>query len=203
MASRSTPTASVSLWSRQQRLRTFSNTCTGRTGRIGYKGLATSFYTEHDEDIASVLTRTLLETNQEVPDFLEEHIPEGEAREKLKFEADSDSDGSEAGDGPGDDMGAATEGNNGDDGGSDAGAQDNHNGADSGTAAEGGNNGGGGWGVAAQDNHNGGGWGAAAQDETGGGNGHNNNRGQGDLNADQGRGNSSWGGNNASASSGW
>jgi len=31
-----------------------------------------------------------LETKQEIPDFLQEFVPEGEAREKLKFEADSD-----------------------------------------------------------------------------------------------------------------
>ncbi|CAK7217324.1 hypothetical protein SBRCBS47491_003125 [Sporothrix bragantina] len=62
----------------------------GRTGRIGHRGLATSFYTDRDEPMASVLTRTLLETKQEIPDFLEMYIPEGEARENLKFEADSD-----------------------------------------------------------------------------------------------------------------
>jgi ATP-dependent RNA helicase DDX3X len=65
-------------------------TLLGRTGRIGHRGLASSFYTERDEPIASVLTRTLLETNQEIPDFLESYQPEGEARNKLKFEADSD-----------------------------------------------------------------------------------------------------------------
>ncbi len=59
----------------------------GRTGRIGHRGLATSFYNDRDENIASVLTRTLLETNQHVPDFLEPYKPEGS---KLKFEADSD-----------------------------------------------------------------------------------------------------------------
>jgi ATP-dependent RNA helicase DDX3X len=62
----------------------------GRTGRIGHRGKATSFYTEHDEAIASVLTRTLLETDQEVPDFLQQYIPEGKRRDNLKFEADSD-----------------------------------------------------------------------------------------------------------------
>ena len=64
----------------------------GRTGRIGHRGLATSFYCERDEPIASVLTRTLLETKQDVPDFLEQYIPEGDARTNLKFEADSDFD---------------------------------------------------------------------------------------------------------------
>lgn len=42
--------------------------------------------------MASVLTRTLLETNQKIPDFLQMYIPEGEARENIKFEADSDFD---------------------------------------------------------------------------------------------------------------
>ncbi|KAL8387302.1 hypothetical protein RB595_010008 [Gaeumannomyces hyphopodioides] len=62
----------------------------GRTGRIGHKGMATSFFTDHDEPLGSVLVRTMLETQQEIPEFLSHHIPEGEARENLKFEADSD-----------------------------------------------------------------------------------------------------------------
>ncbi|KAH8907772.1 DEAD-domain-containing protein [Coniochaeta sp. PMI_546] len=62
----------------------------GRTGRIGYKGTASSFYCDRDEPIASVLTRTLLETKQEIPDFLEPYKPEGEAAVNLKFEEDSD-----------------------------------------------------------------------------------------------------------------
>jgi ATP-dependent RNA helicase DDX3X len=40
--------------------------------------------------MASVLTRTLLETKQEIPDFLQPYIPEGGTESKLKFEADSD-----------------------------------------------------------------------------------------------------------------
>ncbi|KAK3393101.1 P-loop containing nucleoside triphosphate hydrolase protein [Podospora didyma] len=88
----------------------------GRTGRIGHRGLATSFYTERDEPIASVLTRTLLETKQDVPDFLQQYIPEGDARINLKFEADSDFDENDvagAGDaGGGDDpWGTAANGN--------------------------------------------------------------------------------------------
>lgn len=67
-----------------------SNSIAGRTGRIGHRGLATSFYSDRDESIASVLTRTLLETGQEIPDFLEPFVPEGDARTNLKFEADSD-----------------------------------------------------------------------------------------------------------------
>ncbi|KAJ4388357.1 hypothetical protein N0V85_007637 [Neurospora sp. IMI 360204] len=72
----------------------------GRTGRIGHRGLATSFYTERDEDLASVLTRTLLETGQEIPDFLQAYIPED--TEHLHFEADSDFEEEAAG---GDDVG--------------------------------------------------------------------------------------------------
>ncbi|KAF4978583.1 hypothetical protein FZEAL_5055 [Fusarium zealandicum] len=64
----------------------------GRTGRIGHRGVATSFFSERDEAMGSVLTRTLLETDQEVPDFLQQYVPEGEARNNLKFEADSDFD---------------------------------------------------------------------------------------------------------------
>ncbi|KAF5017981.1 hypothetical protein F66182_10050 [Fusarium sp. NRRL 66182] len=64
----------------------------GRTGRIGHRGLATSFFSERDDAIASVLTRTLLETDQEIPDFLQQYVPEGDARTNLKFEADSDFD---------------------------------------------------------------------------------------------------------------
>jgi ATP-dependent RNA helicase DDX3X len=56
--------------------------------------VATSFYTDRDEGIASVLTRTLLETKQEVPDFLQEHIPEGEC---IKFETESDYDPNDLG----------------------------------------------------------------------------------------------------------
>lgn len=59
---------------------------------MGHRGVATSFFSERDEPLASVLTRTLLETNQEIPEFLQQYVPEGEARDNLKFEADSDFD---------------------------------------------------------------------------------------------------------------
>lgn len=36
------------------------------------------------------MTRTLLETKQVIPEFLLQYVPEGEALENLKFEADSD-----------------------------------------------------------------------------------------------------------------
>lgn len=47
----------------------------GRTARIGNEGLATSFYSEKDEDIAFDLVKILLECNQPVPDFLEDYLP--------------------------------------------------------------------------------------------------------------------------------
>ncbi|KAH6647069.1 P-loop containing nucleoside triphosphate hydrolase protein [Truncatella angustata] len=68
----------------------------GRTARAGLMGKAYSFYTERDEPIAEILTKTLLETGQEVPEFLQQYIPEGiEAKtgievKDLKFEAGSD-----------------------------------------------------------------------------------------------------------------
>lgn len=65
-------------------------TFSGRTGRIGHKGLATSFYNaDRDEPLASVLVRTFLETNQEVPDFLQPFMPEGDDLENLKWETNS------------------------------------------------------------------------------------------------------------------
>ncbi|KAK2001220.1 DEAD/DEAH box helicase [Colletotrichum falcatum] len=69
----------------------------GRTGRMGQRGIATSFYTERDEPIASVLVRTLLETKQEIPSFLEPYKPTGKGLEHLKFETESDFDPEEAG----------------------------------------------------------------------------------------------------------
>lgn len=68
----------------------FADKFPGRTGRIGHRGLATSFYTEKDEAIASVLVRTLLETQQAVPDFLAHHIPEGDDLKQLKFESENE-----------------------------------------------------------------------------------------------------------------
>jgi ATP-dependent RNA helicase DDX3X len=65
----------------------------GRTGRIGNLGLATSFYNERNEDIAPELTKILLETKQDIPDFLEQYLPEGGKDAVLKFDADSDDEG--------------------------------------------------------------------------------------------------------------
>ena len=60
----------------------------GRTARIGNKGLATSFFNEKNEDIAEALVKILLETQQPVPDFLEQWKPEDEAA--MDFNDDSD-----------------------------------------------------------------------------------------------------------------
>ena len=63
----------------------------GRTARIGNVGLATSFYNERNEDIADDLVRLLLETNQDVPEFLESFKPED--TENLQFNDDTDDEG--------------------------------------------------------------------------------------------------------------
>ena len=148
----------------------------GRTGRIGHRGLATSFYdSRRDEPLASVLTRTLLETNQDIPDFLEEFKPQGDALENLKFEADSDFE--ENGDDEADAAGGDAEG---------GGSWGVSASSDTGEASASGDNA---WGAAGgQDNASGGGgWGATAGNETA----------TATANADAGNG---WGGG---ASSGW
>ncbi|KAI9755233.1 MAG: hypothetical protein M4579_004365 [Chaenotheca gracillima] len=64
----------------------------GRTARIGNVGHATSFYNDKNEDVADSLVKVLLETKQDVPEFLEQYLPEG-AREgiaKLNFDDDSE-----------------------------------------------------------------------------------------------------------------
>lgn len=48
----------------------------GRTARIGNDGLATSFFNERNDDIADDLVKVLLENEQEIPDFLQNRIPE-------------------------------------------------------------------------------------------------------------------------------
>ena len=80
---------------------------------MGHRGMSSSIYfADRDELIASVLTRTLMETNQEVPHFLEQYKPQGDAANALKFETESDWDEHEAamlgaaGGGGGEDWGA-------------------------------------------------------------------------------------------------
>jgi ATP-dependent RNA helicase DDX3X len=48
----------------------------GRTARIGNEGKATSFYNDRNEDIGEDLVKILIESKQEVPDFLEQFRPE-------------------------------------------------------------------------------------------------------------------------------
>lgn len=59
----------------------------GRTARIGNVGLSTSFYNEKNESIAEDLVRLLMETKQEIPDFLEAFKPD--EGEDLNFHDDS------------------------------------------------------------------------------------------------------------------
>ncbi|KAI9767346.1 MAG: hypothetical protein M1840_005755 [Geoglossum simile] len=49
----------------------------GRTARIGNIGIATSFFNDRNSDIAGVLTKFLLENEQDIPDFLNQYRPEG------------------------------------------------------------------------------------------------------------------------------
>ncbi|OLL26584.1 ATP-dependent RNA helicase DED1 [Neolecta irregularis DAH-3] len=50
----------------------------GRTGRVGNKGLATSFYNSRDYRIARNLANILVESGMEIPAFLEQFKPKGE-----------------------------------------------------------------------------------------------------------------------------
>ncbi|KAI1140862.1 P-loop containing nucleoside triphosphate hydrolase protein [Hypoxylon sp. FL0543] len=83
----------------------------GRTGRIGHIGYATSFYTDRDEPLAEALTKTLMETKQAVPDFLQCYIPEGVDPSTFVHEADESED---EGEGKGENGGDAWGANGGD-----------------------------------------------------------------------------------------
>ena len=63
----------------------------GRTARIGNDGVASSFYNDRNSDLAEGLVKVLLECNQEVPNFLEEHKPEEGVA--LDFDDDTDNEG--------------------------------------------------------------------------------------------------------------
>mgnify|MGYP001657819546 CR=1 FL=1 len=64
---------------------------TGRTARIGNEGLASSFYNDRNEELATELVKILIECKQQVPDFLEGYRPEGDV---LDFDDDSDNEAS-------------------------------------------------------------------------------------------------------------
>ncbi|KAI1335347.1 P-loop containing nucleoside triphosphate hydrolase protein [Xylariaceae sp. FL0016] len=136
----------------------------GRTGRIGHRGLATSFYNDKDEPIAKLLTMTLVEMDQEVPDFLEIYKPDETDKDKLKFEYGSDEeDPDEGGWAPGGgDIGGDTGGDAGGGWGAPAAADIdtgfNGGGGDTWASGNGDSNGGAGDG-----------WGGESKPETGGG----------------------------------
>lgn len=73
----------------------------GRTGRIGNEGLATSFYNdEKDAEIAPDLVKILVESQQRVPDFLEAYKP---LDETVNFDDDTENEDDEAAAGTGGD----------------------------------------------------------------------------------------------------
>lgn len=67
----------------------------GRTARIGNQGVATSFYNDRDDGIAPDLVKLLIESKQEIPDFLEQFKPEN-PDEPINFHDGTDEE-SEAG----------------------------------------------------------------------------------------------------------
>lgn len=67
----------------------------GRTGRIGHVGAAFSWFNDRDAELGPALVNLLLETEQEVPEFLEQFKPEGgkaEFHDDTDDEADTDAD---------------------------------------------------------------------------------------------------------------
>lgn len=64
----------------------------GRTARIGNEGKATSFYNDRNEDIGEDLVKILLESKQEVPDFLEQFKPENPGTIEWRDGTDDESD---------------------------------------------------------------------------------------------------------------
>ncbi|KAI9697485.1 MAG: hypothetical protein M1820_007820 [Bogoriella megaspora] len=67
----------------------------GRTARIGNIGMSTSFYNERNEDIAEDLAKILVETNQEVPDFLADKAPN--PGDTIVWDDDTDDEAEEGG----------------------------------------------------------------------------------------------------------
>lgn len=64
----------------------------GRTGRIGHRGLATSFYDpEKDEGLAQDLVNVLVECDCDVPDFLSHLTPED--TKNINFDDNSEDEG--------------------------------------------------------------------------------------------------------------
>jgi len=64
----------------------------GRTARIGNEGKATSFFNDRNEDIGEDLVKILLESKQDVPDFLQQHMPEDPTKIDWHDGTDDESD---------------------------------------------------------------------------------------------------------------
>ncbi|KAF2823395.1 DEAD-domain-containing protein [Ophiobolus disseminans] len=76
----------------------------GRTARIGNEGKATSFFNDRNDDIGEDLCKILIESKQDIPDFLEQFKPEDPTQIDWHDGTDDESDG--IGGGFGDDAGA-------------------------------------------------------------------------------------------------
>jgi ATP-dependent RNA helicase DDX3X len=64
----------------------------GRTARIGHEGKATSFYNDRNEDLGEDLCKILIESKQNIPDFLEQFKPEDPTQINWHDGTDDESD---------------------------------------------------------------------------------------------------------------
>jgi ATP-dependent RNA helicase DDX3X len=64
----------------------------GRTARIGNEGQATSLFNDRNDDIAEDLVKILIESKQEIPDFLEQFRPEDPTTIDWHDNSDDESD---------------------------------------------------------------------------------------------------------------
>ncbi|KAH8698106.1 P-loop containing nucleoside triphosphate hydrolase protein [Phaeosphaeriaceae sp. PMI808] len=64
----------------------------GRTARIGNEGKATSFFNDRNEDLGEDLCKILIESKQEIPDFLEQFKPEDSTQINWHDCSDEESD---------------------------------------------------------------------------------------------------------------
>lgn len=87
----------------------------GRTARIGNVGKATAFYNDRNEDIAEDLVKILIESKQEIPDFLEDKKPENP--EQIEWHDGTDDEDEDVAGGFGDGDGFGGEGGFADEGG--------------------------------------------------------------------------------------
>ena len=69
----------------------------GRTARIGNEGKATSFYNDRNQDIGEDLVKIILESKQEVPDFLKQFKPDDPDTIEWRDGTDDESDDDLAG----------------------------------------------------------------------------------------------------------